>query len=711
LPIKLASLFLVLHLSCLLGAAPRASRVISQLELYDKLHGMWIGQLLGNATGRPTEGIYDGPAADPNPAVPWEIKQVWEADDDTDIEYLALHILETCGFACNASEIAEQWLEHLTADGIYVANKQAWSLMLDGYLPPDTGSRTYNQHWYSIDAQIGTEVLGALSPGLPKVAADLAGRFGAVTNSGFALHAAQFYAAMYAEAFFEPNVPRLVSRGLAEIPPTSRTTQVIDDVLDWYVQDSLDGALDWRVTREKLYQSYQGTASYGRYYNWVESTINTGATVLALLYGQGDFKRTLQIAVLAGWDCDCNPATAGGLLGIIHGFSRLPADLTDPAVCGDEYLNLRRPGLPDPDAQLPQSEPITTIALRMLTLAEENILLNGGQYRNGRFAGFYHLPELTTGANDRNTTAVIGRADLIADAFAAGVTITPNASVARYDQATDRGNLYTTIDGITDNSHTGLKPYSTFLSDPQARPQQDWYELVFSAPVRFEQLVFYEGDITWSKVNAYYRTDQPRGGFFADLMVQVRRDGHYVEPLAVSMSPELDPFVMYQTITFDFVPIVGDAIRIVGTPGGTAGFTTILELEVGGQLYAGPQLLGVTPDDAQASPAHIRKLALRFSEPVALDLPAIALNSLPDGTPVDLTQASLLWSTSGRDAVIHLPSGLPGGAYEMHLTCTAIRDDLDLPLLDDDADQSDGLRTTSFALQPLDGTRPNTRNP
>ncbi len=30
----------------------------------------------------------------------------------------------------------------MTADGIYVANKQAWRLMLDGYTPPETGSRT-----------------------------------------------------------------------------------------------------------------------------------------------------------------------------------------------------------------------------------------------------------------------------------------------------------------------------------------------------------------------------------------------------------------------------------------------------------------------------------------------------------------------------------------------------------------------------------------
>jgi len=239
----------------LLAAAPNAERTISELELYDKLHGMWIGQLIGNAAGRSTEGQYDGSEPNPNASVPWQIKRVWDADDDTDIEYLGLHIIETSGFDCNATDIADQWLEHLTAKGLYLANKQAWSLMLDGFLPPDTGSRTYNQHWYSIDAQIGTETLGALSPGQPHVARDLTDRFARITNSDFAVHAAQFYAAMYAEAFFESNIPSLIEGALPWVPPASRTGQVIRDVLDWYYEDVADGTADWRATRLRLYDN------------------------------------------------------------------------------------------------------------------------------------------------------------------------------------------------------------------------------------------------------------------------------------------------------------------------------------------------------------------------------------------------------------------------------------------------------------------------
>ena len=203
--------------------------------------GCGWGSSSATRPGDETEGRYSGSEPDPNESVPWQIKQVWDADDDTDIEYLALHILQTYGFDCNSYEIAEQWLDHVTDAGIYIANKQAWRLMLEGHLPPQTGSRTYNEHWYSIDARIGTEVLGAISPGLPQTAVDLAGRFGRITNDGFAVHAAEFCAAMYAEAFFEPNVVELVHRGLEAIPAGSRTAQVISDVLEWYTEDLSDG--------------------------------------------------------------------------------------------------------------------------------------------------------------------------------------------------------------------------------------------------------------------------------------------------------------------------------------------------------------------------------------------------------------------------------------------------------------------------------------
>jgi len=574
--------FLCLFLLVILSSShAKAEKTITAEELYDKMRGMWLGQLIGNSAGRATEGKYSGSAPNPDSAVPWVLKQEWDGDDDTDIEYVALHILETNGLDNHPQEIAKQWLTHIGNSGIYIANKQAWHLMGDGYLPPETGSRTYNEHWYSIDSQITTESLGAISPSCVQSAIDLAGKFASITNTGFPVHAAQFYSAMYATAFFEPNVENLVIEGLTTVPTTSRTYQVITDVLSWYFDDAQDGQLDWQATRHKLYEDYQGQNSFGRYYNWVESTINTGATVLAILYGQGDFRNTVQIGVLAGWDCDCNPATAGGLIGIIEGFSNLPPDLTDPNICGDIYKNVHRPYLPDPEQSIPQYDAITNIATRLKDLAEQNILSNGGYITDSGSIKTYHIPDFNGINPEPEKPDPNGPGGLVAKALATGITVTPTAAVQQCDERYDRYNLYSIIDGITDNSYNGHKAYYSRQSEVR---EQDWYQLNFSEPVEFETLTFWEGDIIWSSINTYYRDDDPEGGFFEDLTVEIIRDGEPLVPINLMSSPELDRFQMYQKITFTFAPTVGDAIRIRGTPGGTLGYTTIMELEVEGRL-------------------------------------------------------------------------------------------------------------------------------
>src|SRR5690606_17627484 len=52
--------------------------------------------------------------------------------------------------------------------------------------------------------------------------------------------------------------------------------------------------------------------------------INAAWVMMGLLYGNGDFTRTFEIATRCGDDADCNPATAGGVLAAIVGFKNIP---------------------------------------------------------------------------------------------------------------------------------------------------------------------------------------------------------------------------------------------------------------------------------------------------------------------------------------------------------------------------------------------------
>jgi hypothetical protein len=279
----------------------------------------------------------------------------------------------------------------------------------------------------------------------------------------------------------------------------------------------------------------------------------------------------------------------------------LPRDLTDPNICGDFYVNVARSGLPDPRAPLPQSESIHVIAARMLALAQENILLNGGRITPGRFTDYCRVPEHELPHIDSVTPAIRGPFNLTALALEAGLSVAVDASVARYDQTKDRNNLASIIDGVVDNSYNGVKPYWTNDPDDPNTSAEVWFEIRFSSPVLLTGVTFYGGDILWSNINRYYRDDQLLGSPLESIDVSILQDGLYVHPQNLLISLPPDPWEIYQTVTATLDPTIADGIRLTGVPAGDGRFVTILELDPKGTLIYPPDPT-VTPGTTAATP-------------------------------------------------------------------------------------------------------------
>jgi ADP-ribosylglycohydrolase len=70
--------------------------------------------------------------------------------------------------------------------------------------------------------------------------------------------------------------------------------------------------------------------------NFTHAPLNVALTLWALLYGESDFESTILLAVNGGYDTDCTAATAGAVLGLLHGAERLPAKWTKPL--GDSVM-------------------------------------------------------------------------------------------------------------------------------------------------------------------------------------------------------------------------------------------------------------------------------------------------------------------------------------------------------------------------------------
>ncbi|HOX27878.1 MAG TPA: ADP-ribosylglycohydrolase family protein, partial [bacterium] len=60
---------------------------------------------------------------------------------------------------------------------------------------------------------------------------------------------------------------------------------------------------------------------------------------IALLYGGKDPLLTIRIAAMSGRDCDCNAASAMGVLGTMLGFKRLPSEFSKalPMIRGRKF--------------------------------------------------------------------------------------------------------------------------------------------------------------------------------------------------------------------------------------------------------------------------------------------------------------------------------------------------------------------------------------
>lgn len=215
---------------------------------------------------------------------------------------------------------------------LWVSNQSAMHLM-EGFdasgkpitplEPPATGDPANNPNSAMIDAQLTTEIFGFFAPGRPDVALSLGQLPVQAVARGEAQLAAEFYIIMYSLAAYAPlqlspkeRVVWLATQARKRLTEGSITAAMYDFVKARY--DANPVSDDWEATRDELYREFQLRKQAGYEYKMpFDSAINFGASIISLLYGEGDLPRTTQIATLVGWDSDNPTATWGGLLGFL----------------------------------------------------------------------------------------------------------------------------------------------------------------------------------------------------------------------------------------------------------------------------------------------------------------------------------------------------------------------------------------------------------
>ena len=300
---------------------------LNKNEYLDKLHACWLGKNIGGTMGAPYEGTrqyldiqgFTTKSGEPMP------------NDDLDLQLVWLCAMEDVGAdRLNANVLAEYWLDwippHWNEYGICKTNLRL------GLLPPMSGE-VDNEKWKTSNgAWIRSEIWASLAPGVPDVAVKYA-VMDAMVDHGVSegVCAEIFTACMQSLAYVESDIRTLIETALSKLPTDSMTAQTVKLVIDCY-----DRGLDYRETREKV-------LAFNADLGWFQAPANLGFAVIGLLYGEGDFLKSLIYAINCGDDTDCTGATVGATLGIIGATAAIPDALKEHV--GDSIVTISINGM------------------------------------------------------------------------------------------------------------------------------------------------------------------------------------------------------------------------------------------------------------------------------------------------------------------------------------------------------------------------------
>ncbi len=255
-----------------------------------------------------------------------------EPDDDIRYTIMGLDILAEIGSRFTTRDVADWWLQKLGAARCYTAEEAVYRNLILLGATHDVATLTDEQlaearDWLNpyrewIGAQIRAAGWALACPADPQRAALFAWRDATLSHVKNGVYGEMYCAAMIAAAAALNEPREIVSAGLAQIPERSRLADAIRRTMEYcrsidFSADRFEDAIHW------LWEQFGD-------YDPVHSINNAAAVTAALLLGGRDFEKVITIAVMSGWDTDCNGATAGSVCGTMLGAQRLPDKWTRP---------------------------------------------------------------------------------------------------------------------------------------------------------------------------------------------------------------------------------------------------------------------------------------------------------------------------------------------------------------------------------------------
>lgn len=227
-------------------------------------------------------------------------------DDDTNYVVMAQKLIEEYDRDFESEDVASMWLKSQSVHSYFTAERTAYINFINCIAPPSSAMyKNVAREW--IGAQIRGDYFGYINPGKPEEAAEMAYRDARISHTKNGIYGEMFASAMIACAAVTDNIEDIICGGLSQIPQTSRLYEAVTGIIDGYKNGvTVDECFDF------IHNAYDEHTDHG----WCHTISNAMIVTAALLYGEGDFGKSICIAVSMAFDTDCNGATVGSILGM-----------------------------------------------------------------------------------------------------------------------------------------------------------------------------------------------------------------------------------------------------------------------------------------------------------------------------------------------------------------------------------------------------------
>lgn len=325
-------------------------RIPAEKVLSDKMLGGWFGRICGCLLGKPVECMYGSELntvlkktgnfplrryierEEITPEVAEGILHpimerafprnigYMPSDDDTNYMLLAVKLIERYGRDFTSENVLQNWISSQLIDQYCTAERVAYRNYLNGYQPPES-AEYQNPYREWIGAQIRGDVYGYINPCNPEEAASMAYRDAAISHIKNGIYGEMWVSAMIAAAFGTDNLKDIINIGLSQVPRTSRFYEAVSKV----VSDFEAG-----VSESDFFDDFHKRWNEKNSHDWTHVISNAEIVAASLLYGNGDYGKSICISVAQAFDTDCNGATVGSVLGVRNGFNSIPKEWTAP---------------------------------------------------------------------------------------------------------------------------------------------------------------------------------------------------------------------------------------------------------------------------------------------------------------------------------------------------------------------------------------------